>query len=593
MVQEKMEIPPPKQDEKTQEPDDQKKKGGLRTMPFIIANETFEKVASYGLLANMILYLKFDYNMTTAGGARVLFIWSATSNFLPLLGSFLSDSYMGRYRVIAFGSIVSLLGMISLWTTTVIQGARPRDCPTYVDCETSNSSQLTLLYTSFALMSIGAGGIRPCSLAFGADQLHHPDKQKKTMILQSFFNWYYASVGLSLMVAVTVIVYLQDSAGWKLGFGIPAILMMISAALFYLGSPLYVKMKADKSLFTGFAQVVVAAVKNRQLPPPPSGNWYHYNKGSKLIVPTSTLSFLNKACLKKNPEKDTNLDVLLATDPWSLCTVQQVEDLKSLIKLMPIWSTGIMLAVLLSQHTFQILQASTMDRHICPTFQIPAGSFGVFGILSLTLWVAIYDRILVPRLAKLTGNPRGLSLKHRMGIGLVLSCTATAVAAVVESHRRKRAIEQGLSNNGYGVVEMSAMWLVPQHCIMGLAEAFNIIGQIEFYYSELPKRMSSIGVALFALGMGVGNLIATVILGAVDDMSKAGGKESWVSNNINGGHYDYYYWVLTVLGGVNLFYFLLCSWAYGPCKEDEFGVLGKEDEVDDEMTKSGHASMVL
>ncbi|XP_068647312.1 protein NRT1/ PTR FAMILY 1.2-like [Aristolochia californica] len=583
MVQEKMDISSIPDDKR---PESEIKKGGLRTMPFIIVNETFEKVASYGLLANMILYLKFDYNMTNVEGARVLFIWSATSNFLPVLGSFFSDSYMGRYRVIAFGSIISLLGMISLWSTALIPGARPRGCPSHVNCESPNSSQLSLLYTSFALMSIGAGGIRPCSLAFGADQLHHPDKQKKTMILQSFFNWYYASVGISLMVAVTVIVYIQDTAGWNLGFAIPAILMIISVVLFYLGSPLYVKMKADKSLFTGFAQVVAAAIKNRHVPPP-SGDVYHYNKGN-LMVPTSTLSSLNKACIMKSPGKDVNPEGS-ANDPWSLCTVQQVEDLKSLIKVMPIWSTGIMLAVLLSQQSFLILQANSMDRHLCPSFQIPAGSFSVFNILALTIWVAIYDRLLVPKLAKLTGNRRGLSLKQRMGIGLILCCIATAVSAVVEGHRRKRAIEQGFLNNGYAVVDMSALWLVPQYCILGLAEAFNIIGQIEFYYSELPKRMASIGVALFALGMGVGNLLAVVILGAVDDTSRKGGTESWVSNNINKGHYNYYYWVLTVLGGVNLLYFFVCSWSYGPCKEDEFGVLGKEDERDHEMTKSGHA----
>ncbi|XP_068651967.1 protein NRT1/ PTR FAMILY 1.2-like isoform X2 [Aristolochia californica] len=539
----------------------------------------------------MILYLKFHYNMTNAEGARVLFVWSATSNFLPILGSFLSDSYMGRYRVIAFGSIISLLGMISLWSTTVIPRARPRDCHSLVNCESPTSSQLALLYASLALMSIGAGGIRACSLAFGADQLHYPDKQKKTM-LQSFFNWYYASVGLSLMIAATVIVYVQDTAGWKLGFGIPAILMTIAAVLYFLGSPLFVKMKPDKSLFSGFAQVVAAAIKNRHLPPPPSGEWYHYNKGPKLMVPSSTLSFLNKACIMKSPGRGVNPDGS-ATDPWSLCSVQQVEDLKSLIKVIPIWSTGIMFAVLLNQHSFQILQAKSMDRHLCPSFQIPAGSFTVFGLLTLTIWVAIYDRLLVPKLAKLTGNPRGLGLKHRMGIGLVLSCLATAVSAIVEGQRRKRAMEQGFLNNGYAVVDMSALWLVPQHCILGLAEAFNIIGQIEFYYSELPKRMASVGMALFALGMGVGNLVATVILGAVDETSKKGGKESWIANNINKGHYNYYYWALTILGGVNVLYFCICSWAYGPSKEEEFGVMGKEEEMDDEMKNSENASILL
>lgn len=48
------------------------------------------------------------------------------------------------------------------------------------------------------------------------------------------------------------------------------------------------------------------------------------------------------------------------------------------------------------------------------------------------------------------------------------------------------------SNNPHAVIDMLAMWLVPQHCINGLAEALNAIGQIEFFYSEFPRNMSSI-----------------------------------------------------------------------------------------------------
>jgi peptide/histidine transporter 3/4 len=139
------------------------------------------------------------------------------------------------------------------------------------------------------------------------------------------------------------------------------------------------------------------------------------------------------------------------------------------------------------------------------------------------------------------------------------------------------------------------MWLVPQYCLNGLAEAFNAIGQTEFYYSEFPKSMSSIAAALFGLGMAVANLLASAILSAVDKLTSRGGKESWVSNNINKGHYDNYYWLLAIMSSVNLLYFLVCSWAYGPCvervikvsdegngfKEEEFSNIGAivKDEV--------------
>lgn len=544
-------------------------KGGLITMPFIIANEAFEKVASYGLIPNMILYLMRDYSVGVAKGTNILFLWTAGTNFMPILGALISDSYLGRFLTIGLGSISSLLGMILLWLTAMVPKVRPPPCDiTTQSCKTPTTGQMTLLLSSFALMSIGAGGVRPCSIAFGADQLDNKSNPKNERVLESFFGWYYASAAISVLISLTAIVYIQDHLGWKVGFGVPAILMFLSALLFFFASPFYVKQKPSKSLFTGFIQVPVVAYKNRKLafPPRDSDGWYHHKRDSKFIAPTTKLRFLNKACIIRNPEQDIASDGL-ASNPWSLCTIEQVEELKALLKVIPLWSTGIMISINISQSTFQLLQASSMDRHISSSFQIPAGSFGMFTIISLATWVILYDRAILPLASKIKGKPVQLGAKLRMGIGLFLSCMAMVVSAIVESIRRRKAIREGYLNNAHAVLDMSAMWLVPQYCLNGLAEAFNAIGQTEFYYSEFPKSMSSIAAALFGLGMAVANLLASAILSAVDKLTSRGGKESWVSDNINKGHYDNYYWLLAIMSSVNLLYFLVCSWAYGPCVE--------------------------
>ncbi|KAK9281427.1 hypothetical protein L1049_004329 [Liquidambar formosana] len=273
-----------------------RKKGGLITMPFIIANEAFEKVASYGLLPNMILYLMGDYYMGLAKGTNILFFWSAATNFMPLVGAFLADSYLGRFLTIGLGSIASLLGMVLLWLTAMIPQFKPPPCNQSTNsCKSPTLAQLTLLISSFSLMSIGAGGIRPCSLAFGADQLDKRDNPKNERVLESFFGWYYASAAISVVIALTGIVYIQDHMGWKVGFGVPAILMFLSAFLFFFASPLYVKHKVGKSLFAGFVQVIVVAYKNRKLafPPRNSKGWYHHT-GPELVMPTDKLSFLQR-----------------------------------------------------------------------------------------------------------------------------------------------------------------------------------------------------------------------------------------------------------------------------------------------------------
>ncbi|CAE5967469.1 unnamed protein product [Arabidopsis arenosa] len=564
-------------------------KGGLLTMPFIIANEGFEKVASYGLLQNMILYLMSDYRLGLVKGQTVLFMWVAATNFMPLVGAFLSDSYLGRFLTIAIASLSSLLGMVVLWLTAMLPQVKPSPCVATAgnSCSSATSSQLALLYTAFALISIGSGGIRPCSLAFGADQLDNKENPKNERVLESFFGWYYASSSVAVLIAFTVIVYIQDHLGWKIGFGIPAILMLFAGILFVLASPLYVKRNVSKSLFTGLAQVVAAAYVNRNLTLPDhhdSRDRYYRLKDSELKAPSDKLRFLNKACAISNREEDLGSDGL-ALNPWRLCTTDQVEELKALVKVIPVWSTGIMMSINVSQNSFQLLQAKSMDRRLSSdsTFQIPAGSFGMFTIIALISWVVLYDRAILPLASKIRGRPVRVNVKIRMGLGLFISFLAMTVSATVEHYRRKTAISQGLANDANSTVNISAMWLVPQYVLHGLAEALTGIGQTEFFYTEFPKSMSSIAASLFGLGMAVANILASVILNAVKNSSKKG-NVSWIEDNINKGHYDYYYWILAILSFVNVIYYVVCSWSYGPTvdqvRNDKVnGMREEEDEV--------------
>lgn len=68
-----------------------------------------------------------------------------------------------------------------------------------------------------------------------------------------------------MLVAVTVIVYIQDYVGWGWGLGVPSIAMAISIVAFVLGYPLYRNMDPAGSPFTRLVQVCVAAYKKRNL----------------------------------------------------------------------------------------------------------------------------------------------------------------------------------------------------------------------------------------------------------------------------------------------------------------------------------------
>uniref|UniRef100_A0A7N0VHM3 Uncharacterized protein n=1 Tax=Kalanchoe fedtschenkoi TaxID=63787 RepID=A0A7N0VHM3_KALFE len=553
--------------------------GGLMPMPFILANAAMERLSTHALTPNMIKYLMGGYGMELAQGTQVIFIWNYAINFTPLLGASLTDSYLGRFLTIGLASIICFLGMVLLWLTTLIPQTKPPPCIEPHNCESATPAQLALLFASLAMISVGSGSLRPCSLAFGADQLdQRSGGSSKKYALESYFNWYYTLAAVSVLISLTGMVYVQDHFGWRVGFGVSVVLMFFAAFLFFAASSLYTKHSASGSVLVEFAQVVVASFRKRGLLLPPTGSaeCYHCQKDSKFLVPTDTLRFLNKACIV------TTLDQEIAPDGFAgkTCTVEQVEQLKALLRVTPIWSTGIMVVLNISQNTFLLQQASSMDRHITSTVQIPAGSFSMFMVITIIFWNVLYDRVILPLASRLCGKPVRLGVKLRMGIGIFMSCVAMVVSVIVEQIRRQKAA--GLSGvNAVQAGTMSAMWLIPQCAIHGLAEAFSVIAQTEFYYSD-------------ALGASAANLLASAILSLVDYMTSRNGNVSWASRDINSGRYDSYYTLLAALSFANLVYFMACSWAYGPCKGDASSqeeMLHKEEE-EEEVSLLGSRRML-
>ena len=123
---------------------------------------------------------------------------------------------------------------------------------------------MAFLFTGFGFLVVGAAGIRPCNLAFGADQFN-PNTESGKKGVNSFFNWYFFTFTFAVMVSLTLIVYIQTNLSWAVGLGIPAVLMLLSLVVYFLGSKKYVKVKATGSPMTSIVQVLVVAMKKSRL----------------------------------------------------------------------------------------------------------------------------------------------------------------------------------------------------------------------------------------------------------------------------------------------------------------------------------------
>lgn len=257
-------------------------------------------------------------------------------------------------------------------------------------------------------------------------------------------------------------------------------------------------------------------------------------------------------------QEDKNKDLV---NPWRLCTVTQVEELKSVVRLLPIWASGIIFATVYGQmSTMFVLQGDTLDTHMGPHFKIPPASLSIFDTISVIVWVPIYDRIIVPVVRKITGRARGFTQLTRMGIGLVISIFSMLAAGVLEVIRLRTVARDNL----YGakdIIPLSIFWQIPQYFIVGAAEIFTFIGQLEFFYDQAPDAMRSMCSALSLTTVALGNYLSTLLVTIVKDITTKDGKLGWIPDNLNRGHLDYFFWLLAILSVVNfLVYLLIAHW---------------------------------
>lgn len=491
--------------------------GKWKACAFLVGYEAFERMAFYGVASNLVNYLTTQLHEETVASVRNVNNWSGAVWITPILGAYIADTYLGRYWTFTVSSLIYAMGMILLTMAVSFKFMKPT-CTNGV-CNKASPLQIAFFYSALYIVAIGAGGTKPNISTFGADQFDDYNPHEKKLKV-SFFNWWMFSSFLGALFATLCLVYIQENLGWGLG--------------------------------------------KLQLPSSPSelqefDLQYYIQTGKRQVHHTPVLRCLDKAAIK---DGSNNADTSNPSSSSSSCTVTQVEGVKLVFGMMLIWLVTLIPSTIWAQiNTLFVKQGTTLDRNLGPNFQIPAASLGSFVTFSMLLSVPMYDRFFVPFMRKKTGNPRGITLLQRLGIGFAIQVIAIAMAYAVEV-RRMHVIRTHHVAGPKEIVPMSIFWLLPQYVLLGIADVFNAIGLLEFFYDQSPEDMQSLGTTFFTSGIGVGNFLNSFLVTMVDKITGTGGGKSWIGNNLNDSHLDYYYGFLLAISALNLGVFLWASSRY-------------------------------
>ncbi|XVF03402.1 hypothetical protein REPUB_Repub04eG0258200 [Reevesia pubescens] len=546
--------------------------GGMLAASFVLVVEVLENLAYLANASNLVLYLSKYMHLSPSKSANNVTNFMGTAFLLALLGGFLSDAFFTTYHIYLISALIEFLGLIILTIQARSPSLTPPQCSpstSSIPCQKIGGGKAAMLFIGLYLVALGVGGIKGSLPTHGAEQFDENTPQGRKQ-RSTFFNYFVFCLSFGALIAVTFVVWIEDNKGWEWGFGISTIAILLSIPIFLVGSTFYRNKIPYGSPLTTISKVLIAAMLNSCMSRSPSNAIANlatspsYKNETSIEaegnakqseqrvdqIPTESLKFLNRSVVNK------------PAHPALECSVQQVEEVKIVLKVLPIFACTIILNCCLAQlSTFSVLQAATMNTKL-GSLKIPPASLPVFPVVFIMILAPVYDHFIIPFARRVTKTEMGITHLQRIGIGLFLSIIAMAVAALVEIKRKRVATDSGLLDST-NPLPITFFWIALQYLFLGSADLFTLAGLLEFFFTEAPSSMRSLATSLSWASLAMGYYLSSVIVSIVNNVTDNLGNKPWLSGHtINRYHLDRFYWLMCVLSALNFLHYLFWAMRY-------------------------------
>uniref|UniRef100_A0A2N9EGW6 Major facilitator superfamily (MFS) profile domain-containing protein n=1 Tax=Fagus sylvatica TaxID=28930 RepID=A0A2N9EGW6_FAGSY len=527
-----------------------KRKGGFTACKFVFGFMALDNMGFVANTVSLVLYFNSVMLFDIPSSANTLTNLMGSTFLLSLIGGFISDTYLSRLSTCLLCGLLEILALVMVTIQAYSHDLHPQPCG---KSNCLKGGMAIMFYISLCMLAMGTGGVRGSLPALGADQFNQKDP-KEAKALASYFNWLLLSTTIGAAIGVTAIVWVSTTVKWYWGFFISTVVSFVGFVILASGKPFYRLRAPGESPIIRITQVIVVSIKNRKLALPENPvDLYEINEKETIsteeqIAHTKQFRFLDKAAVVCEGSKP---------EPWTVCTVTQVEEVKILIRMLPIVGSTILLNTCLAQlQTFSVEQGNFMN-HKLGSIMVPAPSIPVIPLIFMSILIPIYDFFFIPLARKITHHPSGITQLQRVGVGLVLSAISMAVAGFVEVKRKNQA-------NLDPTKPISLFWLSFQYGIFGIADMFTLVGLLEFFYKEAPAGMRSLFTSLTWLSQSCGYFLSSVLVDVINAVTKGKtrSKQGWLYGfNLNDNNLDLFYWFLAILSCLNfLVYLWLASW---------------------------------
>lgn len=472
-----------------------------RQIAYIIGNEGCERFSFYGmrniltqfLVSSAILFAAsemVDASERQSAAKEVFHTFVIGVYFFPLLGGWISDRVLGKYRTILYLSLIYCVGQACL--------------AMFVDSKLG-------FYAGLFLIALGSGGIKPCVSAFVGDQFDQTNKSLARVVFDAFY-WI---INFGSFFASLLMPQLLRHFGPSVAFGVPGALMFISTVILWLGRRLYVIVPPEPAHPDSFSRIVRSALFAKSPDNPRRPGLILAGMGCIVAIGCFAMGCID-LCRMLFMSQQPTLGVpqwwclalvvaigFVGIGTWwqlerakSAHPVEAVNGARNVFRILVLFALVTPFWSLFDQKASTwVLQANDMTK---PTW-FESSQMQALNPLLVMLLIPFNNLVLYPALRRNGLQPTAL---RRMTAGIGFSGLSWVVAGIIQL-----VMDTGTPT--------SIIWQILPYALLTFAEVLVSATGLEFAYSQAPAPMKSAIMAFWSLSVTVGNLWVLLVNAAV------------------------------------------------------------------------------
>ena len=470
----------------------------------ILVSELCERFSFYALRAVLVLYFKNRLGWSDSAAISMYFFSAALSYFTPLLGAYVADARMGKFKTILGFSAIYIVGSFLLSVSAFVApepdssiapafGDNTTKAPSAsvsldgciddADSDSSTSSGDAELFArsggaaglavfALILVAIGTGGIKPNVSSFGADQfMGRPGAEEE---IGAFFAVFYFCINVGSVISYIVSPLLRVSAGFGVTFILPTILLTLATLIVYSGKKKYIQQEPGRSPLETLATVARSAMRVRK----------------QRRATTGSADDIDPDTLVKRHWME-------AARGQPGCGDQDIQDTIAVWRMVSILATLPVFWTLYDQQgSAWTLQADSMNLH-----GIQPDQLGVLNPILVLCFIPVFEKYIYPKYnASSLGRRYPATPLRRMGLGMIVATFAFVLSALVQST---------IDVNEPKTVSVLAM--LPQILAITVSEILVSITGLEVVYSQAPLSMKSSCMSIFLVTTAIGDVFGGLL----------------------------------------------------------------------------------